>query len=111
MTYRSHGDWRQQQRVADLFDTSNIKRQELLFHYVFPNSSEWQSLTRHEPELPEGEDDAALVASLRRVALVWEPVEPVEADDVTIERVPLKERVVDKLYDPLSRLLRVFTGE
>ena len=24
--------------------------------------------------------------------------------------IPLKERVVDKLYDPLSKLLRVFTG-
>ena len=24
--------------------------------------------------------------------------------------IPLKERVVDQLYDPVSRLLRVFTG-
>ena len=34
-------------------------------------------------------------------------------EDITITDnaiIPLKERVVDKLYDPLSRLLRVFSG-
>ena len=80
--------------TAHFFDTWNVKKQQLLFHVVFPTSDQWQVVTPRAVELPEGEDDAALVASLRRGALVWEPVERVEteAHGVTIERLPLEKR-------------------